>query len=237
MILIGIDDTDNETSPGTGALARALAAECGRHGRGQAVVSRHQFLLDPRIAFTSHNSGACVAIDSPAPAETFLFAMDFVARRSAEGSDPGVCVSRAGEVTPEVIEFGWRATREVVTMDEAHRLAGAAGVALRELGGTGLGIIGALASVGLRAGGEEGRVIDLPGLRELPECVGRECLTRMGISVRYDSSRKPGARDAHETLGWVRPRLEGGRMVWPVEWSEDRNAWIPVDRKRSRPLD
>jgi len=236
MILIGIDDTDNETSPGTGALARALAAECVRRGLGPAVISRHQFLLDPRIPFTSHNSGACAGIDSPGPAEDFLFATDFVAERSAAGSDPGVCIAAASDVTSAVVEFGWLATREVVTTDEARRVAGGAALRLNELGGAGLGVIGALASVGLRACGDEGRIIDLPGLRDLPERVGLECLTRLGIVVRYESERRPCPQQSYETLHWVRPRLEGGRMVWPVEWSEDRDAWIPVDRKRSRPL-
>ena len=36
----------------------------------------------------------------------------------------------------------------------------------------------------------------------------------------------------YKTLNWVRPRLVGGRAVWPVEWSDDEHAWIPVDRKK-----
>ncbi len=63
MILIGIDDTDNDTSPGTGRLARDLAAECCQRGMSLKSVTRHQFLLDPAIPYTSHNSGACIALD------------------------------------------------------------------------------------------------------------------------------------------------------------------------------
>ena len=57
--LIGIDDTDNETSPGTGRLARKLQEECIPRGLISLGVTRHQFLVDPAIAYTSHNSGAC----------------------------------------------------------------------------------------------------------------------------------------------------------------------------------
>jgi hypothetical protein len=105
------------------------------------------------------------------------------------------------------------------------------------LGGSGQGIIGALASVALRADGNEGRIIDLPGLRDLPERICAEDLTRLGVELRYETGREPVSTDACDTSEWVRPRLEGGRMIWPVAWNEDRNAWVPVDRKRSRPLD
>ena len=63
LFLIGIDDTDNQTSPGTGQLARRLAAEASTRGAVNRGITRHQFLVDGRIPYTSHNSGACVAID------------------------------------------------------------------------------------------------------------------------------------------------------------------------------
>ncbi|MHC4369889.1 MAG: hypothetical protein ACYSW8_19940, partial [Planctomycetota bacterium] len=58
IFLIGIDDTDNETSPGTGRLARQLLAECALRSLDPLGVTRHQFLVDPAIRYTSHNSGA-----------------------------------------------------------------------------------------------------------------------------------------------------------------------------------
>ena len=163
-------------------------------------------------------------------------AFGFVGGRAAEGSDPGVCVAQAGRIPPEAVAFGRRATREVVQMDEALVLAEAAGLALRALGGSGLGVIGALAAVGLRAAGDDGRVIDMPGLRELPRRVRREDFARLGIALTHHG-RTPTDDDAYETLDWVRPRLAAGRPVLPVQWSEDHEAWIPVDRKRNRPLE
>ena len=236
-ILIGVDDTDNETSRGTGWLARQLSAECCTRGLKPISVTRHQFPLDPRIAYTSHNSGACVAVGCPAGgAEAAEFAFNFIAERSAEGSDPGVCVLRADAVSPAITAFALRATAEVVEMSEALALAEAEGVRLRPLGGTGLGVIGALASAGLRAGGSNGRFIDLPGLRQLPDRAGADELERIGIRPDHVGPGPDAADAVYETLGWVRPDLTGGQPVWRVKWSDEYNAWIPIDQKRSRPL-
>jgi len=238
-LLIGLDDTDSATSRGTGFLARSLAAECARRGLAPRGVTRHQFLVDPRIPYTSHNSGACVAVESGGGgggAEAAAFAFDFVAQRAAPGSDPAVCVAPAAAVPPQVMAFGREAMRRVLEMAEALDLAQRAGLALRPLGGSGLGVIGALASVGLRAEGECGRFIDLPGLRELPGRVTLDVLVRLGIRVESPGGgRDPAAADACETLGWVRPRLIGGGPVLPVQWSGQHDAWVPVDRKHAKP--
>ena len=234
--LIGLDDTDNQASRGTGYLARRLSAECAARGLRPLGVTRHQFPLDPRIPYTSHNSGACVAVEA-AGGRSPAFAFEFVAAGAAEGSDPGVCVAPAGAVSAEVIAFGRKAAARLVEREEAEAVARAAGLALRALGGTGLGVIGALGSVALRAGGGEGRYIDLPGLRDLVERVTVDALSRLGIRVEHRAGdRRPGLADAVATRGWVRPRLVAGRPVLPLEWSEPDDAWVPVDRKRQETL-
>jgi hypothetical protein len=232
--LIGIDDTDNESSPGTGRLARRLCDECVQRGLRALGVTRHQFLIDPAIPYTSHNSGACIGIESANRPEDWEFVYDFVARDCAEGSDPGVCVTAAEDVPDSVIEFGNLATREVVTMSDAFRVAKDASISLRGLGGTSGGVIGAIGSVGLRASRNNGRFIDLPGLRTLDGCVNAAAFDRIGVWLEHGScGRKPEAGDRYETLGWVRPRLIGGEAVLPVEWSAQKNAWIPLDKKKN----
>lgn len=234
-ILIGIDDTDNIHSRGTGHLARELSQECARRGLRPLGVTRHQFLVDPRIPYTSHNSGACVAVGSADGLRAVEFAFGFVAERAAAGSDPGVAVALAGEVPEAIMDFGGDAGRRVLTIDDAMRLSAAAAIELRGLGGTGDGVIGALGSVGQRAGGEQGRFIDLPGLRELRGRVDREALSRVGMSVVHEPLAHPAAPDdLYETFDWVRPRLVHGKPYWPVEWSECDYVWLPIDRKRSR---
>lgn len=234
-VLIGLDDTDNASSPGTGRLARQLSAECARRGLRPLGVTRHQFLVDPRIPYTSHNSGACVAVEGEGGADAAAFAFDFVAERAADGSDPGVCVASAAVAGPEMVVFGRDAARRIVAREEAEALARLTGAALRPLGGSGLGIIGALASVGGRAGGEGARFIDLPGLRELPERVTFAALERMGIRLRREGGSPGADAEVCATLGWVRPRLAGGLPVLPLLWSDEHDAWVPVDRKHARP--
>jgi len=237
-ILIGIDDTDNKTSRGTGFLARQVLSECQQRGLKPVSVTRHQFFRHEDIPYTSHNSGACVTIAGEMSVEAVEFVFDYVAERSACGSDPGVCIAVDTEVTSEIIHFAQAATREIVTMDQAWRLAQDAGIALRGLGGSNLGIIGALGSAGLRAEGNEGRFIHLPGLRELNSCVSAETFVNIGIELQYKSNgRQPLPDDEYHTLGWVRPGLVNHKAVLWVEWSESENAWIPVDRKKSRPLE
>jgi hypothetical protein len=235
-LLIGLDDTDTQASRGTGYLARCLAQACAERGLRPAGVTRHQFLVDPRIPYTSHNSGACVAVQGDGGAEAAAFAFDFVAARAADGSDPGVCVAAADAVTEAVRAFGAAAARQVVETAEAVALAGEAGLALRPLGGSGLGVIGALAAVGRRAAGHDGRFIDLPGLRDLPERVTLGEIGRLGIRVwPVEVGRRGTGDDPCRTLGWVRPRLVAHEPVLPVEWSEEHDAWIPVDRKHPKP--
>jgi len=235
-ILIGIDDTDNDASIGTGRLARQLADQCCQRGVPVAGVTRHQFLVDPAIPYTSHNSGACIMVDADAGTAAMTFAFEFVGEHSAVGSDPGVCIALVDQVSDKLMEFGTAASREVLTMDRAFALAERAGVLLRGLGGTCQGVIGALASVGQCAGGNEGRFLDLPGLRLLHGCVARRRYEEMGIRVMHSTEGiQPGEDDRYETLDWVRPRLIGGKPVLVVEWSESKNAWVPVDKKHSHP--
>ena len=83
-----------------------------------------------------------------------------------EGSDPGLCLTE--RVPPAVIEFGRRCQRDVVAQREARDLAARHAICLEGLGGTEDGVIGALAAVGLVAGGNDPIVIDMPKGRYVP---------------------------------------------------------------------
>ena len=57
--LIGLDDTDNLDTHGTGYLARDLARTLSDTGfTAIEGVTRHQLLVDRRIRYTFHNSSA-----------------------------------------------------------------------------------------------------------------------------------------------------------------------------------
>lgn len=232
-ILIGIDDTDNLDSPGTGHIARKLCGVLVGMGFEARGVTRHQFLVDDAIPYTSHNSGACIGVACDGSIEAVDFVFDYIADISAEGSDPGVCIAYCDDVNSDISNFGKSAQKVVVKIEDSFKIAKSGGVKLYGLGGNCQGVIGALGSVGLRAGGDDGRFIDMPGLRELPQQICKADLANIGVEIEYaGGEREPLDDDVCDTLGWVRPGLKNGKPVLKVEWSEKEYAWIPVDRKK-----
>ena len=162
-VLICIDDTDNLESRGTGELATMLAEEIQRRSWGNSdFVTRHQLLVHPDVPYTSHNSSMCFSadIEEAVLQPLIAYAGDFLQQESAEGSDPGLCVSVLEKLTePEaIIAFGHSAKKEVLTKQAAYDMAARLGVHLSEHGGTGQGVVGALAGIGLRLSGNDGRL-------------------------------------------------------------------------------
>lgn len=236
QLLLGVDDTDAiGQKPGTGRLARDLGAYLQRQELAQLVgVVRHQLLVDPRIPYTSHNSPACLMLAAAASAaqEIFDVAGGYIVTRCAPGSDPGLCVAEQEKVGAEVVRFGQRAGSEVVSKLEATTVASGRHLILQELGGTGDGIIGALAAVGLTAGGNAGRFLEWHGgLRDFGERVAAGELRRRGIEILCIArDGEPVPSTAMITTGdWVRPRLVLGRPVLLVEHSD--GEWRCLDRK------
>ena len=161
-LLICIDDTDDIDSRGTGEIAELLAegleeaglARCGR-------VTRHQLLVHPDIAYTSHNSAMCFpAAIAPGDLETVTSrCRSWLEEESAAASDPGLCVVALERLaSPDALmEYGRAAKSRVIAKDEAYRTAAELDVHLSEHGGNGIGVIGALAGAGLRLSGDDGR--------------------------------------------------------------------------------
>ena len=219
--LIGIDDTDNLESRGTGYRARMLGLALQETGLGRLrSVTRHQLLVHPDIRYTSHNSSACLAFDGRAGiGDIEAFCVSFLKRESAEGSDAGLCVLLQERVDPSVRLFGLRAKQEVLDQAEAYECAGRSGVLLSGLTGDGGGVIGALAAVGLYLTGDDGRFLWLPGLRELlgtATAIDLRELARIEVVQSVDGASLP-PETLVELGDWVRPVLRGGRSVLFVE--------------------
>jgi hypothetical protein len=92
--------------------------------------------------------------------ELISYAAVFLSQESAAGSDPGLCIAVPEKLDkPEkLIAFGYKAKKEIVTKEEAYSVAEQLGIHLSEHGGTGQGVIGALAGAGLRLSGNDGRL-------------------------------------------------------------------------------
>jgi len=231
---IGIDDTDAGASIGTGALARELQVHLlQRFGGRAAGITRHQLLLHPDIPYTSHNSSACLSLWLAANRAAVVAAGEaFVRFLFHEGADPGLCVADHEAPSPAFVALGRRAQTEVVAKEAAVECGRSEGVHLAELGGTGLGVIGALAACALRMGGDDGRFIQLDRIRELRgDLTVRDILARAPVDrVEDEGGAVLGPDCLVHTNGWVRPALAGGRVVLRVARAGDE--FVIVNRKR-----
>lgn len=232
-LLIGIDDTDDLWSPGTGRRARALLIELAAAGLGSpAGATRHQLLVDDRIPYTSHNSSACLLWCSPAGdpeavrSQIITLAGRFLERVCPPEADPGLAVvlpHRLGDgAAAQLVEFGRRAKCEVLDPAEARELAARVGVHLSGHGGTQGGVLGALAGVGLHLSGNDGLFITIPGLQNLPH---EATMDQVRALVPLDDARvwasgaaqRPEPDEMIELGDWVRPVLLDGRTVLLLE--------------------
>jgi len=240
-LLIGIDDTDDLESRGTGFLAQVLLARLRDLGLGTPIgATRHQLLVDPRIPYTSHNTSACIAWRTAGPADEAAIVTEagrFLETETPPGADPGLAVAarpRLADAGREALAaFGRRAKAEVLARGDAEALAARLGVHLSGHGGTRDGVVGALAAVGLHLSGGDGLFLWMEGIRSLyGRRTAAELLALAPIDdVRDASGVRPGPDDPIELGGWVRPILEGGRAVLLVEAPDDRGGWRVAPRE------
>jgi hypothetical protein len=232
--LVGIDDTDNAESIGTGRLARMLAEHLeARKLLAATSVTRHQFLVHPDIPYTSHNSSACMAGLSEGASRAALaeVARGFLREHFHDGANPGLCVCAAEAVPGALLAMAERAQREVLRLGEFDRALAALDLELSWDGETGQGRIGAASGVALRSTGRDGRFIALRGIRDLE---GRlrtgEILAHSAVeSVEAEDGTALAPTEVVDTRGWVRPVLRGGRAVLQVR--RDGLDWVPAERR------
>jgi tRNA(Ile2) C34 agmatinyltransferase TiaS len=225
MYFIGLDDTDNLESRGTGHLARQIAEALTADYPLLGVI-RHQLLVDPRVPCTKNNSCAAIALDADGDLELNALldrVQDLVLDGSQPGSDPGLCVAHS--VPDAITQFGRRVQRELVTQDEARVLAASLNIPLLGLGGSQDGVIGALAAVGLAASGEDGRYVLVGRSRELTGLQPVALLLEAGIAAVQTCTGQPVTRGLVQT-DKLRPARRGSRPVAIVEWAGDH--WLPL---------
>lgn len=225
MIFIGLDDTDNLESRGTGHLAREIAVNLASDFHVLGVL-RHQLLVDPQIRYTSHNSCKSVVLDADGEVDLAALCERVRLMMLADyqpGSDPGLCVARVVPAT--VIDFGQRAKREVLTQAQARELAAAHGMLLSGVGGDEGGVIGALAAVGLAAGGDDGRYVMIGNSRELKGLQPVSAVLATGIAAVQTADGQQVVEGLVQS-DKMRPARRGGRPVLFVEQSGDE--WVPL---------
>ena len=203
-LLIGIDDTDNVDSIGTGDVLENLMDKLRENELGSGgFITRHQLYVHEAIPYTSHNSAMCCIAEVDHLIKTIDFCRDFMDVSCAEGSDPGLCVIDLDRLRykKRIIRFGQSAKsmvlkkRDALEVTDLHRQA----VYLSEHGGTGDGVIGALAGCGLRLSGFDGKVKGklLPLSEKQVITVGELC-EMFEITSSMDIQQRP--IDASDTV-------------------------------------
>lgn len=241
VVLIGLDDTDNLESCGTGFHARAICSELEQQGLAtRGYITRHQLLVSPLVPYTSHNSSACVRVTARIADLQHIraYCRDYLVRNSAEGSDAGLCVVPESEVDTAMQRFAYLCKRRVVTQQQARDIAAARQIYLEGLTGTQDGVIGALAAAGLHASGNDGRLLWINGLRELVDqtvALG-DLVARTGVKLVQNME---GALLSDPALSiamgpWPRAVLLGGEPVLIVEKAtegDEHDAWRVADKQ------
>lgn len=223
-ILIGIDDTDNKESRGTGFHSRELSARLEKELKVEVLgITRHQQLVHPDVPYTSQNSSACIEVTETDIDKLTQFCRQHLIDNQVPGCDIGLCVSPKDEISQEIISFAHSVKEVVVTKAMARDIASRNRVFLEGLCGTEDGVIGALSAIGLRKSGNDGRFIWLNGpvkeLRDLPESVMsiKELLKISGIHHAETPNGKTVPTDETVLLNhWVRPVLKNGVAVLVV---------------------
>jgi hypothetical protein len=197
---------------GTGWLVQGLCEQIETLGWGRcSAISRHQLFVHEDIPFTSHNSSMCfeIALENKPMEPVIDFMADYLETCSQKGSDPGLCVAKLDSrlARKELIAFGKMAKQAVTSKAVAYDLARQAGIHLSEHGGTGDGVVGAVAGVGLRLSGNDGRyrgwyhlglpgsivrvdtLCDFPFIDQLVTRTGTVLSTEMSVSIGSEKTK------------------------------------------------
>ena len=207
--LLCIDDTDElggEIS--TGLLAEEIAAFAGSFAP-VSFVTRHQLLLDSRINYTSHNSCMCMEarLTEEQKQSVLNFAIELLERKSAPSAEPGIAAAFEKDIlnVQELISFGRSAKEIFLSTEQAFEKAREQNVFLKELKSGARGVIGALAGIGLRLSGNDGKIRGKFELKESNLSV-RELLDLNFIEAVANENFKPLLPDERvKLIGALKP--------------------------------
>ena len=191
-------------------------------------ITRHQLLVDPRIPYTSHNSSA--SITGKLTGTEFQvrdYCAEFLLKHAADGSDVGLCVVLEDNIPEEIVSFGQRAKLEVLKEVEAHDLATKHAIHLIGLTGEKIGVIGALAAVGLRFHGNDGRLLWLNHLREIQGVyTAKKYQELVPVDTIIDREGKLLHPDTKINISdWCRPVVMNKKIVLFAEKSNEHENY------------
>ncbi len=242
-IFLCIDDTDEKGGPGTGHMAQDICEEIEKNNWGTCTaISRHQLFVHDDIPYTSHNSALCFEATIPDDQlENIIHHCGyFLEEKSALGSDPGLCVAEVDRLSDpdKLTEFGRIAKRAVLTKNDAYELARKLNIHLSEHGGTGQGVVGALAGTGLRLTGNDGRFRGWYHLGRSGDTISVKELKSYGFIDEVKSETGETIPDETMVLfggDEIKPVLQEAKQVILVKEAEklsDNFKWQTLTKKQ-----
>lgn len=230
-LVIAVDDTDCPGEGGTGRVARTIAE---RLAERHAVwgVTRHQLAILPEINYTARNSANVLHLREAAGNVEFLAAQvaAWVDELALAGSEPGLCVAPTEALLG--CGLGHEAQVRFVTREEVRREAEARGVHLQPVREADGGLVGAFCGACLAAQGNDGRFVQVGGMRALSGEVTVAQVLAAGAD-RVLTGAGEEVRKGTLAADRLRPALQGGQCVLYVE-RLGAGRWRPV---KGRPGD
>lgn len=226
--LLGIDDTDSPpagdaiaSTQDTAALALTLGQKLESMGLARLLnISCHQLLLHPSIQNTGENTASCLFLDSEPPK---IREIDMITRltlrsQSAATANPGYALAAWNQFDPEVVAWGKTAKITLLERMDGINLAKRCGIAVAGIAGSGAGVIGALAAVGMRYDGNDGTIFWMPGLNKLDGVYTQVEINRFihFESIESEHHKRPPLDDRIKFNSNNKPILKDGRIVLQV---------------------
>ena len=219
--LLGIDDTDSEETQDTWILAFSLGRRLETLSLAKMVnISCHQLLKHPSITLTFNNVACCLLLDADAlkAREIDLICREVLHRESASMSNPGFALAAWNQFDPEIVVWRNQAKINQLSRTDAISLGRLHEISMAGIMGSGIGVIGALAAVGLRYEGNGGWISWLPGIKRAQGVYTQIQLSEFIHFDRIETERgiRPAFNDRILFDGTVKPLLKNGKVVLHV---------------------
>ena len=239
-VIIGIDDTDNPESKGTGTIAEEMCDIIReKHWGVPTFITRHQLFIHPDVPYTSHNSSMIFTAEVKEEIydEMIEILSTHLRIESADGSDPGICIGKIDKIEnkEELLKYAYDAKKRVLTKKMAYDLAKHCNLYLNEEGGDGQGVVGALAGVGLRLDGNDGEIKGgVEGFEKGEIVKVSDFLAHKEIRKVIDDDFNEVPADEEVKVRWkVKPVLHNGEPTLVIS-KNNKGDYVSMNKEEMR---
>ena len=230
---IGIDDTGYLDQHLTTKLMRSWLSQMVEqsliHSEG---ITRHQLFESEKISSSYKNRSLAFTFNtSQSIFEIEDQLVDFIRTASSPHANPAIAILSRHSDSLHALAFGRRCKNELLKLSDSEQYASESNVLLRGLGGNRNGMIGALAAVGLRAGGGDGIFVHIDGLEGLKgdqsagDIRNNSALQHI---VDISSGEELDRDDMVKIDSYLRPKLINGDPTQYVQLIANSKVWTPL---------